>query len=206
MDETTALLVTAALAILSVLLAATALLGGVVALRPEVLGRLRAASDRRYSLRRATRPLDVPRNIDRLLYRHHRAYGSVVVVLALFLLYFLAFGEQQPFWRELFPREYREIAAILSEVARLVLGFFAVFALMIGTLVFARPSALKRLEARVNRWATARRATYSLDREYGWLDEQLGRRPRLWGAVTCLVSVICLIALLVQWQATGLAG
>jgi hypothetical protein len=206
MDETTALLVSAAFAILAALLALTALLGAAVAIKPDLLPRLRAATDRRYSMRRATRSLDVPRNIDRILYRHHRLYGTLVVALALFLLYFLAFGEQRPFWRELFPPDYREAASIVGDVARLVLWVFTVFALMVGTIVFVRPSALKRLESKVNRWVTARRATYDLDREYGWLDERRGRRPRLWGTVTLALSLTCLIALLVQWQASGLAG
>lgn len=206
MDDTTALLVTAAMAVLAALLALTALLGAVVAIKPEMLQRLRAATDRRYSMRRATRPLDIPRNIDRILYRHHKLYGAVVVGLALFLLYFLTFGEQQPFWQELFPREHRQIAGIVADVARLVLWLFSVFALVIGTIVFVRPSELKRFEQRANRWVTARRATYDLDREYGWFDERLGRRPRLWGTVTLVLSTICLIALLVQWQATGLIG
>lgn len=206
MDETIAMLVSAAFAILAALLALTALLGAVVAIRPELLRRLRATTDRRYSMRRATRSLDVPRNIDRTLYRHHKLYGAVVVLLALFLLYSLAFGEQQRFWPDLFPRDYREIAAIVVDAARLVLWLFSVFALVIGTVVFVRPSALKKFEQHANRWVTARRATRELDREYGWLDERLGRRPRLWGMVTLVLSAICLIALLVQWQATGLTG
>lgn len=206
MDATTALIVSAGLTVLAALLMVTALLGAAVAVRPQLLTRLRAATDRRYSLRRATRPLDIPRNADHLFYRHHRLYGAVVVALALFLLHFLVFGERQPFWRELFPTDYRDIAVVLADVARLVLWIFSVFALMIGTLVFARPSVLKRFERRANRWLTPRRVTYDLDREYRWLDEHLGRRPRLWGSVTLIASLICLGALFVQWQAFGLAG
>lgn len=206
MDATTTLIVSAGLAVLAALLTLTALLGAAVAARPDLLARLRAATDRRYSLRRATRPLDIPRNADRLFYRHHRLYGGVVVALALFLLHFLVFGERQPLWRELFPADYRDVAVVIADAARIVLWIFSVFALMIGTLVFARPSALKRLEQRVNRWLTPRRATYDLDREYRWLDERLGRRPRLWGAVTLITSLVCLGALFVQWQAFGLAG
>ncbi|MEX0606844.1 MAG: hypothetical protein WD138_02325, partial [Halofilum sp. (in: g-proteobacteria)] len=195
-----------ALVILAVLLALTALVGGLVALKPDWLQRLRAATDRRYTLRPMTRPLDTPRNIDPLLYRHHKAYGLVVMTLAAFLLYFLAFGEQRVFWRELFPPDYREAAGIVADVARLVLWIFSVFALTVGTVVLARPSALKGLEARVNRWFTGRSVSERLDREYDWLDERLGRNPRLWGWVTLVASVICLAALLVQWQALRLAG
>lgn len=161
---------------------------------------------RRFSLRSVTRPLDVARNIDRLLYHHHEAYGTVVVLLAPFLLYFLAFGQQQVFWRELFPPDYRAIAGIVADVAGLVLWILSVFALMVGTVVFVSPSALKGLEARVNRWFTGRSVSERLDREYDWLDERLGRNPRLWGWVTFISSVICLAALLVQWQALRLAG
>ena len=206
MDATTALIVNAGLTVLAALLMATAVLGAAVAVRPQLLARLRATTDRRYSLRRATRPLDVPRNTDRLFYRHHRLYGGVVIALALFLLHFLVFGERQPLWRELFPADYRDVAAMLADVARLVLWMFSVVALMSGTLVFARPSALKRLERRANHWLTPRRATRDLDREYHWIDERLARRPRLWGAATLIASLVCLLALFVQWQATGLAG
>ena len=206
MDETTALFISAALAIITALVALTALLGAAVALKPDLLGRLRAAADRRYSMRRATRLLDEPHNIDHILYRHHKIYGLVVVGLALSVLYFLAFSEHRPLWRELFPPEYRELAVIAAAAASLVLWLLSVFALMIGTIVFTRPSALKRLESTVNRWVTASRATYHLDREYNGLDQRLGRRPRLWGIVTALLSLICLVALIVQWQAYGLTG
>lgn len=206
MTETTALLVSLALMILALLLALTALIGGLVALKPDMLGRLRATTDRRYSFRPVTRPLDMPRNIDALLYRYHKVYGPVVMILAAFLLYFLAFGEQRAFWQELFPPGYRDSAAIIADVAQLVLWIFSVFALTVGTVVFVRPSALKGLESRANRWFTARRVSDRLDREYDWVDQRLGQHPRAWGVVTLIASVICLAALVVQWQAMHLAA
>ena len=200
------ILLTAALGTLGVLLALTTLLGAAVAVRPALLERLRRRAERRYSLRRATRALDVPRNADRWFYRHHRVYGAVVVVLAAFLLWFLALGPESADWRRLFAPRYRELAGLFADSARFLLWLVAVFAVVIGTVVFVRPSALKALEARANRWITARRVTRGLDRERDALDEWLARRPRAWGIIAALASAACLAALLVQWQASGLAG
>ncbi len=200
MDPLTGLLVHAAMAVLAALLALTTLIGLVVALRPGLLPRLRRVFGRRYSLRRATGALDRPRNIDRWFYRHHRAYGTVVGVLALFLLYFLAFGELGQGWRSLFPREYRQLAPILGELARIVLWFSAVLALIIATVVFARPSALKAIEGLANRWLTPRRYTRGLEREYGGLDARFAHHPRAWGTLTALLSLVLLAALIVQWR------
>lgn len=204
MDPLTSLLVAAAMAVLAGLLGLTTLIGGAVALRPELLDRLRRTAERRYSLRRATGPLDRPRHVDRWFYRHHRLYGTVVALLALFLLYFLAFGELSGTWTLMLGREYRDLAAILGEVARILLWLSAVFALVIGTVVFVRPSALKALERGANRWLTLRRVTRGLDREYGGLDERVTRRPRLWATIAALASLLLLVALIVQWRMSGI--
>ncbi len=206
MDPITSLLVACAMAVLAALLALTTLIGALAAVRPELLESLRRTSDRRYSLRRAMGPLDRPRNVDRWFYRHHRAYGSVVVVLALFLLYFLAFGELRASWSLVLGPEYRDSAAMAGELARLLLWISSAFALIIGTVVFVRPSALKTLERGANRWLTLRRATRSLDREHGGLDQRVARRPRLWGTISALVSLVLLVALIVQWRMSGIAG
>ncbi len=204
MDPITSLLVASAMAVLAGLLGLTTLIGAAVALRPELLERLRRTGDRRYSLRRATGPLDRPRNVDRWFYRHHRLYGTVVVLLALFLLYFLAFGELRSTWTLMLGREYRDVAAMLGDLARILLWVSAVFALIIGTVVFVRPSALKALEHGANRWLTLRRATRGLDREFGGLDERVTRRPRLWGTITAVASLLLLVALIVQWRMSGI--
>lgn len=204
MDPIASLLIAAAMAVLAGLLGLTTLIGTAVALRPHMLERLRRTGDRRYSLRRATGPLDRPRNIDRWFYRHHRAYGTVVVLLALFLLYFLAFGELRTTWTLMLGREYREFAEILGDVARILLWISAAFALIIGTVVFVRPSALKALEHGANRWLTLRRMTRGLDREYGGLDERVTRRPRLWGTIAAVSSLVLLVALILQWRMSGI--
>jgi hypothetical protein len=198
MDLIIQMAVEAVLLAFGVLLALCAIVGATVAIRPDALDRLKAASERRVSMRRATRPLDIPRNVDRVFYRHHKVYGATVVVLAIFLLYVLVFeGTLQ--WQALFPEEYRVVGAIVVETARIVLWLASIFALIAGTVVFVRPSALKDLERIANRWVTPRRYTYPLEREYSGLDERLSRYPRAWGTVVAVLSLICIIALIAQW-------
>lgn len=183
---------------LAVLLAGAFVAGAVVAIRPSTLHLLRRGADHHVSMRRATRFLDVPYNIDRWFYRHHRLYGAVVGLLAVALLAFLTFGGTSYQWLQLFDPRYRELAEIGARTARVLLWGFGVFALAIAAIVFARPSALKGVEAWANRWITARRPFRVLDREVGAPDRWVARHPRGWGLAIAAVSGACLLALLLH--------
>lgn len=206
MDGNTELLLAMIVAGLAGLLALAALIGIAVAVHPPLLERLRRLGDRRFSMRRATGPLDRPRRIDSWFYRHHRVYGVAVAALAVFLLYFLVFGRAAEGWLAGFSPGERVVAQMLAEAATLVLWIMAVFALMIGTVVFVRPSALKALEQRANRWVTARRHTRGLSTSYHGADEWMARRPRLWGVVVGVLAAVCLVALVIQWRSITAGG
>lgn len=199
MDAVTNILAPALLGVLAVLLAAATAFGIAIALQPTLLDRVRELSDRHLSLRRATRPLDLPRDADRWFYRHHRVYGATVIALAIFLLYVLVFGYSAPAWVGPRGGAYHEVALILAEVARIVLWLVAVLALIVGTVVFVRPSALKGVEGVANRWLTPRRWTRGLDREYRSVDTWAARHPRATGIGIALAAAITLAALLLHW-------
>lgn len=190
--------------VIGVLLSITLCIGTAVAVRPQWLDSLRQAGGR-LSLRRATRVLDAPRNIDHIFYRYHRAYGAVVIALAIFLLYFLSFVEVGTGWSNVLGIQDEEVLAMLGTWARFILWIFAIFALMIGTIVFVRPSALKNLEQWANRWLTPRFMMRSIQSENYFIDRGASARPRLWGVTVAVVSLISLTALYVQWKA-ALAG
>ena len=86
MSTAAGVVIQALLLALGVMLAVALALGLAVAVRPALLERFERSSDRRYSMRELTRPLDVPHNIDPYFYRHHRLYGAAVVILAVALL------------------------------------------------------------------------------------------------------------------------
>ena len=192
------LAVQAGMTALVALLLVCALLGAAVALRPALLARLKTAAERRYSMRRATRRLDVPRNIDPLFYRHHRVAGAVVVALAVFLLYVLVF-EETGRWQALVADDYRQLAAILVEFAHIVVWIASILALIVGTIVFVRPSALKAVERRANRWVTTRPYTRGLEREHTGLDERLARHPRVWGTIIAIAGLVSTLLIIASW-------
>lgn len=202
------LLVQAGLLALAVLLGIALLTGAAVAVRPALLDRFRSASDQRYSMRRVTRTLDTPHNIDRWFYRYHRVYGAAVALLAIALLSFLAFGHPETAWRGLFGPGSRVVGEILADTARVVLWILGLFALAVGTVVFARPSALKPFEARVNRWLTPRHALRDAEqREFHGAETWVRRHPRGWGLTIAVASALCLLALILQMPAiVRLAG
>ena len=206
MTPTWALLFQATLLALGVLLALGLAAGLAVALRPATLEYLRSGTDRRFSMRRATRPLDIPRNVDALFYRHHRIYGTAVVVLSLFLLVFLSFGQVPAADAFVSDPRYLRIGDLLVETARVVLWGLALFAFAVGVVVFVRPSGLKRLESWANRWVTPRRQLKGLEREYHALDSWAAKNPRAWGVSVAVATALCLLALILHAPAIARLG
>lgn len=206
MDPVSEFVVASIMGALAALLILTLFVGIAVAVRPSVLDRLRVGSDRRVSMRRATRLFDQPRNIDHVFYRYHRTYGSIVVALAIFLLYVLVFGDLRPGLPWTLGGDVTVVTEILVTTARGVLWGFAIFALVIGTIVFVRPSALKGMERWANRWLTPRRLTRGLERAYYPLERGVSAHPRLWGMSVAAVSLVCLVALYYQWRMSGLGA
>lgn len=183
------------MALLAVLLAGCFVVGVAIALRPSLLERMRAVSDRRVSMRRATRSLDMSHDVDRVLYRHHRLIGVLVIALSAFVLLSLGLGYDAKAWSGLFEPRYREIERLVLDTMRVVLWGLALFSLVVGVTVFVRPSALRRFEALSNRWWTPRRATRSLEREFNAPDQMVSGHPRAWGTGIALISGLALIAL-----------
>lgn len=189
-------LVQLAMLALAVLLAVAALVGTVVALEPAALERLRRASQQRRGPRMSER-LNRPYNLDRWFYRRHRLYGVAVGALALVLLGYLTFGDASYRWLAAVEPRYRGVAGMLVDAARVLLWGFGIFALVIATVVFVRPSALKGVEEKVNRWITPGRKT-GLDREFRGPDQWAVRHPRAWGVLVAVVSLTCLLALILH--------
>jgi len=125
----------------------------------------------------------------------------VVVLLAAALLSFLAFGQPHVAWRGLFDPGSRVVGEILVDTARVVLWILGLFALVVGAVVFLRPSALKSFEAWVNRWLSPRQILRPAEREFHAAERWMRRHPRGWAAAIALVSAVCLVALILQLPA-----
>lgn len=132
-----AIVVSTVLAVLLVL--AIALLTGSLALLASGPGR---AQGRQGGMAEALRLLDRQWRIERLIYRHHRLFGAVVLAAGAFCAWQLT---------------HEEIATLLSGSSPASVLVWALllgqgFNLLVGLVMLLRPSLLKPLEAVGNRW------------------------------------------------------
>lgn len=156
-------------------------------LAPAATLRAAGSLDRRYSGRRAMRTLEIPRNSERFFYRHHRLVGSLLLAgtVAFFLLWFVDFPEKTVLAR-LANWGGKTLAGIILDSATFFLMLTNALIALIAIVIIFRPSALKPLEARANRWLSTRRAFRGAEEHHQPLDELVYRFPRLTGALILL--------------------
>ncbi|MGQ0586746.1 MAG: hypothetical protein ACT4PK_06050 [Gammaproteobacteria bacterium] len=183
------------LLVLAVGLVLAAVVGALLLARPNALFWLNARLSRWVDTRSTFGALDQPRHLERFLYRHHRPLGLLIVTGAGYVL-----------WSWAFAYDRSDVVAILGhrwvsagldwipaalEVA--VVGLHGAI-LAVGLLVIFRPSLLKGLERRANRWQEGP-GTESLDSVVGSLDGAFEGSPRLSGLLLVVSALWCLLAL-----------
>ena len=130
--------------------------------------------------------------IEKLAYRHHRPIGAVMTIGAVIMLTPLLGLYNHP----------EAILALISSLGftgthALILAswMLSIFALVIGILLFIRPSALKDFEMAANRWIELFPHTPSSSKLADRVINQLVlRAPRLVGLLLFLLGWICLLA------------
>lgn len=165
--------------VLGVILAATALLVGILLLlAPARMLRVADYLNREYSfINKLVRMLDRPHYIEPFIYRHHRVAG---LVLAVFSGYFL--------WKAgtVF------MPPIIHPILHGVLIAFNVIALLLGIEIFVRPSLLKRTERMANRWLSTEAVVDVLEKPINKPERLAHRYPRALGAVI-LAAVLYIV-------------
>jgi hypothetical protein len=174
--------------------AATAAILGLVSglwllISPSGFARVETLVGAPFSLRRGLRPFDISRNIDRYFYRHHQSIGLLVIAASTFTLYRTMFDIVPGKVARVLINQYPQVVSdwlISSLHYTLLLG--NLFAIVIGLVIYVRPSALKDFEARANSWFTARKKTVWLQSRLGSSGEILRNQPRTLGIVILVLS------------------
>lgn len=147
------------------------------------------------STRRSLRPMEIPRNHERLIYRHHRLFGLLVTIGAVYTLsYFVLDYNQQQIFAAL-QQQLQVQPQVLGwalDAASLILVITNLLVLVIGIIVFIRPSLLKNFETWSNKWVSTRHASRVLDQQYAGLDKFTLQHPRLMGGFLLLGSLYVL--------------
>ena len=183
------------LTILVLGLALAVVVGVLLLARPQALFALNARLSRWVDTRATFGVLDQPHNMERFFYRHHRLLGLMIVAGASYVLWRWAFHYDRADLLALLGRRW--VASGLDWIpealeAALVALHGAI--LMVGLLVFFRPSLLKGLERTANHWQ-AGPATTPLDRVVGNLDGAFEGYPRVSGLLLVVSAFWCLLAL-----------
>lgn len=151
---------------------------------------------RRRSLRRQTRALELPHVSERFFYRYHRVFGVLIVLLALLILFYLGFRFNAQVVIGAFSAGQADIAVeITVKTFELLMWIGAAAAVVVGAVVFVRPSLLKGLEHYSNHWFSTRQATRGLATPLVDVDRLFEAYPRLTGALICAGSAAVLVGL-----------
>ncbi|MGE5640170.1 MAG: hypothetical protein ACM30H_08745 [Clostridia bacterium] len=147
--------------------------------------------NRRVSLRRATRPLEVPHSIEGPATRRPPALGAAFLVGGAYAAAALSlqFDTAQTV-SAMRLASGAALAQVLVEAARWFLVIGGCAAAILGLLILLRPQAWVALEARANEWKSTRQMMRAADEPNDLLDRLVERFPRQAGVLLTVTSLV----------------
>ncbi|MDO8413908.1 MAG: hypothetical protein Q7S51_09000 [Gallionellaceae bacterium] len=172
--------------------------GAALILRQDWLTRVSKFTNRWVSTRRMTRPLEQPMNLDFWFYRYRRVSGSLMLVGAVFILYFfIARFDKHSVLSSLSKNALIPPALMSGVIDALVLISLigAVLVFIVSLFLLFRPSLLRGLEHGSNRSSSLRRALKPLEIPRTGVDEYVYRNMQWVGVLVLLGSLYTLVGL-----------
>ena len=172
--------------------------GAALVLRPSVLLQVSARVNHWVATRKISGLLEHVFKIDRWLYRHHNATGTLLLIGAIFLFYF--FTARFDKLRILIGFSIRfSIPPVFSEilidagVLSILLG--AAFAFVVSLFLLFRPSMLKGFEQGANQWISLRRALKPFESFRDGIDAYAFHNAQMTGVLLLFGSLYTLAGL-----------
>lgn len=143
------------------------------------------------SIRPALKPLEVPHDIEQGARRHPRSLGIVVLIGALFSLYFLFLGVGASDLTAVLTTSGPKAPLLwFANSARWALIAANFIALVIGVMLAFFPQMLEPLAARANRWISTRRLATRADAMDLTIDNVVRAYPRIAGILIALGALV----------------
>jgi hypothetical protein len=172
------------------------LLGALLVLRPQTFATLNRLANQWVSLRHVNRLLDKTISIERWFYRHHRVMGIVIMLGAIyFLVYFFWRYDKAHLLLYLSPYLAIPLLEILLDALLFIAKLAGGLAWLAGLIICLRPSLLRGIEKKSNRWLSVRHATKALDVSRTSVDEWVLQHTRATGYVLLLSSLYLLLTI-----------
>lgn len=171
-------------------------IGVAMTLVPSLVIRMGEFLNRWVSTEGMFHSLDSARPSERWFYRHHRLFGGLLTLGAVYVLYTfaVAFDPQDTSRKILLFHSHTATEWLLVSLTFLNIGFSLV-AIAIGSVTFFRPSLLKGLEQRANRWYGVDESLKKLDVQLKAPDTWFRKRPRLLGLMIVAGSLYIVFSL-----------
>jgi hypothetical protein len=168
-------------------------------INPDLIVRLNKRVGKKFSFRRLTKSVEVPKNIDRIFYRYHKVIGIIVTLVASYVLYYFIFSyDATAIAQMLKSHNHGQILDLMVSTLRLFMLICSAVILLLGIAIFIRPSLIKIVEVWANRWISTRQATRSLSVERDQVNQLVYQYPRFVGGIIVFLSVYaCLLLYLV---------
>ena len=171
-------------------------------LKPDVTLRLNQYFNRWFATDKLTSVLVSQHNIERVLYRHHRFVGALVLGGSVYyLLYALLFAIKSKDLTSLIFHSWNEPAALsLAAAVIVVLVAGNMFAVAVGAGLLFRPNLIAHFEAWANKSYGSEKLQQALDAMRMQPDELIARHIRLVGVLIIGGSLYALAFLWIAMQ------
>ncbi len=176
------------------------IVGLLLLLRPSFIIQLNDRMDKKFSLRRATKFIEVPHPVDHLFYKYHRILGVIVTLTSAYVLYyFLAIYDAEIIADFLQASSYGFVYDILINAGRLFMLICSSVIVLLGVAIFIRPSQLKTIENWANHWVSTRKPARSLSVAHNPVNRLAYNYPRLTGLIIIILSLYASIFLFLAY-------
>jgi len=176
------------------------IVGLLLLLKPSIIIQFNSRVDKKFSLRRATKFIEVPNQVDHLFYKHHRILGVVVTLTSAYVLYyFLVIYDAAIIADFLQGSRYAFVFDIVINAGRLFMLICGAVIVLLGVAIFIRPSQLKVVESWANHWVSTRKQAQPLSAEHNSVNQLAYKYPRLTGLIIVILSLYASIFLFLAY-------
>lgn len=165
-----------------------ALFGAAVLIKPDLLLRWSGRLNRWISTTGFFQVLDAPHQTEHVFYRHHRLLGLAIVAGSAWCLYTFIFGVDSGRLLASLPvlAVGKEVSAWLYGTLYNLLLAANALAIVLGLIVFIRPSLLKGIESWANHWVRSEKIAQPLDETHFIPEKILPGNVRVFALVVLL--------------------
>lgn len=158
--------------------------------KPKFLERINALANRWVTARRLNQFLDRSISIEHWFYRHHRAFGAVVMLGSAYIfIYFGVLFDKVYVLQHLNWRIPVKLIGGLLDALVLSSLTGAVVAFMVGLFLWLRPSLLRGIEAGANQWVSSRKAIKMIEIPRDHVENFVARHAQRVGWLLLLGSI-----------------